>query len=604
MLFHNRSYRTQVFFFTLLLALLPVFACTLIISANLTKEFSQKYQDTFDHIAAQTNLSIDQALSNSIRISTLPLINSDVNRALNTDYGASSPSSKYASDLIMIKQQIMQANLLNTDIDSAIFINRYGYTFEYGNTVFTNYLSNIKELAQNARDIGVRTWVGPLQKSGFSNSSYQNILPIVRLMWDVTTNQELGVMGVAVNFDTVDNILKTSTMTDSHILLLDRNNKLYYSHDEKLFADGKNQALLEALQAACTDISTENPDRFTSVWADHSEYMVSISYNKTADWKIVHFVDKSLLYYASIYNLSWLFPMFLLLVLSSFFLSALVTRKLSKNASQLVEQIDRFESSTGCTLKPIKNASYEFTRIVESYNRLTQRLVRSTQDMYVSQLNEKQARLQMLQAQINPHFLYNTLNLMASLANIYDAPEIRIVAIKMADILRYNLKSGPIVTLKEEIDQVERYIAIQAIRFPDKYVMECALPAELQQMQVPSFILQPIVENAVLHGLSECERDGYVMINCFVEFDKLHILIADNGVGICPEKLAEIRQSLEKATQEPHSSIGLCNVNQRIQAYCGSDCSLSISSTEGKGTIVEITLLLSEEITPPLPKKS
>ena len=79
---------------------------------------------------------------------------------------------------------------------------------------------------------------------------------------------------------------------------------------------------------------------------------------------------------------------------------------------------------------------------------------------------------------------------------------------------------------------------------------------------------------------------------------------ADNGVGICPEKLAEIRQSLEKATQEPHSSIGLCNVNQRIQAYCGSDCGLSISSTEGKGTIVEITLLLSEEITPPLPKKS
>lgn len=408
MLFHNRSYRTQVFFFTLLLALLPVFACILIISANLTKEFSQKYQDTFDRIAAQTNLSIDQALSNSIRISTLPLINSDVNRALNTDYGASSPSSKYASDLAMIRQQITQANLLNTDITSAIFINKYGYVFEYGNPVFINYLSNIEELAQNARDDGVRTWVGPLQKSGFSNSSYQNILPIVRLMWDVTTNQELGVMSVAVNFDTVDNILKTSTMTDSHILLLDRNNELYYSPDEELFADGKNQALLEALQTACTDISTENSERSTSVRADHSEYMVSISYSKTTDWKIVHFLDKSLLYYASIYNLSWLFPMFLLLVLSCFLLSTLVTRRLSNNVSQLVEQIDRCENSTGCTIKPLKNASYEFTRIVESYNRLTQRLVRSTQDMYASQLNEKQARLQMLQAQINPHFLYNT----------------------------------------------------------------------------------------------------------------------------------------------------------------------------------------------------
>lgn len=604
MLFHNRSYRTQVFLCTLLSALLPVFACILIISANLTNEFSQKYQDTFNRIAAQTNLSIDQALSSPIRISTLPLINSDVNRALNTDYGSSAHASKYASDLSMMREQITQANLLNTDICSAIFVNKYGYTFEYENPGFSNYFSNLDELAQNARDSGVRTWVGPLQKSGFSNLSYQRILPIVRLMWDVTTNQELGVLGVAVNFDTVDNILQTSTMENSHILLLDRNNALYYSTDETLFADGKNQALLEALQASCADISEENPERSTSIQADHSEYLVCISYNKTADWKIVHFLKKSHLYYDSILNLSWLLPMFLFLVCSCFLLSTLFSRRISQNVSQLVEQIDRCENSTGCALTPLKNASYEFTRIVESYNRLTQRLIRSMQDMYTSQLNEKQTRLQMLQTQINPHFLYNTLNLMASLANIYDAPEIRTVAIKMADILRYSLKSGPVVTLKEEVDQVERYIAIQAIRFPDKYVMECALPAELQQMQVPSFILQPIVENAVLHGLSECAHGGYVMINCFVEFDKLHILIADNGVGVCPEKLGQIRRSLEKTTQEPCSSIGLSNVNQRIQAYCGSDYGLSVSSVQGKGTMVEMTLPLSENLTPPHPAES
>ena len=86
-------------------------------------------------------------------------------------------------------------------------------------------------------------------------------------------------------------------------------------------------------------------------------------------------------------------------------------------------------------------------------------------------------------------------------------------------------------------------------------------------------------------------------------FDKLHILIADNGVGYLPRKTRGDSSVSGESHTEPHSSIGLCNVNQRIQAYCGSDCGLSISSTEGKGTIVEITLLLSEEITPPLPKK-
>ena len=236
---------------------------------------------------------------------------------------------------------------------------------------------------------------------------------------------------------------------------------------------------------------------------------------------------------------------------------------------------------------------------MESYNRLTQRLVHSMQDMYSSQLNEKQTRLQMLQAQINPHFLYNTLNLMASLANIYDAPEIRVVAIKMAEILRYNLKSGPVVTLEEEVAQVERYFAIQAIRFPGKYTMECALPAELRQIQTPAFILQPIVENAVIHGLSERERDGYVMINCFVEFDRLHILVADNGVGMAPETLSAVLHSLENATQEAPSSIGLSNVNQRIQAYCGSGYGLQVTSTQSKGTMIELTLPLCEKLKPP-----
>lgn len=596
MLFRNHSYRTQVFFFTLLLALVPVFSCMVIISVNSVNEFNHKYQDAFNRIAGQTNLSIDQALSGPIRLSALPLVNDDVLRIMNTNYKKYGATSKYALDTTMMKTQIGQANLLNTDISNAIFINKYGYSFTYSNVMISDDLSNIEQWAQSARDAGVRTWVGPIQKSNFSSSTQQCMLPIVRLMWDVTTNQELGVMGVIINFDMVDQILQTSTISNSHILLLDRNNDLYYSSDERL---GGNATLLQALQEAGREVSSENTELVTSVRVGYAEYMACIVYNHTTGWKIVHYLDKSIFFWDSLLNLSWLLPMFVILVFSCFLLSTLVTRRLTKNVRQLVEQIDQCENSAGCTLQPLKNASYEFTRIVESYNRLTQRLVHSMQDMYSSQLNEKQTRLQMLQAQINPHFLYNTLNLMASLANIYDAPEIRVVAIKMAEILRYNLKSGPVVTLEEEVAQVERYFAIQAIRFPGKYTMECALPAELRQIQTPAFILQPIVENAVIHGLSERERDGYVMINCFVEFDRLHILVADNGVGMAPETLSAVLHSLENATQEAPSSIGLSNVNQRIQAYCGSGYGLQVTSTQSKGTMIELTLPLCEKLKPP-----
>lgn len=600
MRFHSLTYRMQLFLSMFLLILLSTVALAAVMASRSMNDIQKTYQDAFDSVTAQTNLSIDQVLSGAEKLSTLPLINEDVRKALTTDY--SNETSQFVYDRIMIRNLVTQTNQLNTDILSAVFINKHGYTFDYGNPDFANTFGDIQLWAQAARDEGVRTWVAPLQKSRLSNLSSRNILPVVRLLWDVTTNRELGVMGVAINFDAVTDVLQSAEISNSQVLLLDRNNQLYYFSSEDTFSSGRNQDLLLALQSAGAEVTRENPTLSRQIKVGTASYSVHITYNKTADWKIVNFLDNSVIHRSAMQNLGDLLVIFFLIALFSFLLASLISRQLSRNVSQLVKQIDRCEVGTISALTLTSPTNREFSRIVDSYNRLNQRLANSMREIYSVQLNEKQTRLRMLQAQINPHFLYNTLNLMAALANIHDVPEIRTVATKMSELLRYNLKSGPVVTLGEEVEQVERYMVIQSIRFPDKYVIECALPEELRQMQVPAFILQPLVENSVIHGLDELETDGYVMVNCFVEFEALHILILDNGVGISPEKLEELQCALRDPKQESDGgSIGLTNVNQRIQTYCGKQYGIQITSTLGKGTMMELTLPLTEKLDPPFP---
>lgn len=201
----------------------------------------------------------------------------------------------------------------------------------------------------------------------------------------------------------------------------------------------------------------------------------------------------------------------------------------------------------------------------------------------------------MLQFQINHHFLYNTLNVIKSLADIHSVPEIETISVCMSDLLRYNLERFPVALLKEELQQVNRYMTIQNIRFPGKFTFDCNIPSSLLEMPIPVFLLQPLVENSIEHGFGCRESNCYISITSHLEQGSLHLLIADNGNGIEPERLAALnRECADDAGREindsKHHSIGIRNVCQRIRSYFGPSYGLSMESMAGEGTIIDIHL--------------
>lgn len=199
-----------------------------------------------------------------------------------------------------------------------------------------------------------------------------------------------------------------------------------------------------------------------------------------------------------------------------------------------------------------------------------------------------EARFRELEAQINPHFLFNTLNTIARLALLEGAERTEKVVYGLGDLVRYHLgKTREIITVGEEFEHIEHYFVIQRARFGDRmefrtYVSETAL-----KCHVPSMMIQPIVENAVVHGLEPKPGQGFVFVKCIEQNGRLMIVVEDNGMG-CTDEIVEACQT-GRIDKSELFGIGINNVRERLKHYFGDEQSFDLRNKEGGGTIVTMS---------------
>ncbi|MBP1889475.1 LytS/YehU family sensor histidine kinase [Clostridium moniliforme] len=200
-------------------------------------------------------------------------------------------------------------------------------------------------------------------------------------------------------------------------------------------------------------------------------------------------------------------------------------------------------------------------------------------------------RLKALQSQINPHFLFNVLNSISSLAIIEEAPKTQEVIYDLSNLLRYTLKKvDKILPIEEELDYIESYLSLQKVRFGERLDYKIDIDNELKDKKIPFMTIQTFVENAIVHGLELKEDGGRVDIYSEENEDSLILCIKDNGTGITRDKLNEIREDLKYKYDNNLDKIGINNVNKRMAHYYGDDYNIEIQSKVREGTLVKIIL--------------
>ena len=231
----------------------------------------------------------------------------------------------------------------------------------------------------------------------------------------------------------------------------------------------------------------------------------------------------------------------------------------------------------------------EFEEVYSGFNRMLDELNNTMNNLETEKLLNKEAKIHILQEQINPHFLYNTLDTIFSMAKIKGEEVIAKMVFSLSKFFRISLSDGKnIVTLREASELFENYLSIQEIRFPGKFDYQINIPEELMTYMVPKFLLQPFVENSISHGLERSAGKGTLYIEGKEKNGILYFLVEDNGKGIPEEKLKDIQKVLEENTSSEYFAVS--NINSLIKLKYGSGYGVTITSKYEEWTKVQIVM--------------
>lgn len=236
----------------------------------------------------------------------------------------------------------------------------------------------------------------------------------------------------------------------------------------------------------------------------------------------------------------------------------------------------------------------EFSGMLQDIESLNRQIFQSATDLYEMKVQKQEAELAWLRSQIDPHFLYNTLEVVRKQALQREAPEIAQIAVDMGHIFRYSTKGSYEVPLEEEISIIKSYIRIQQMRFQGKIEVYYFVSEEVLKLSAIKMLLQPIVENAIFHGLEPKSGKGSLYIGARKEEDQLILTVTDDGVGIPEEKLLEIQRELQEENVDTSKHVGILNTNARIRLQYGREYGLSVESCERDGTTVTMILPVRE----------
>lgn len=437
------------------------------------------------------------------------------------------------------------------------------------------YRSNVRTTNNYWRDgIVTEDWIKAAKEAKGKEVFYTyNILEgdkgtvtfsMVKRLIDIRTDSEMGYLVVNIRKKLLADsfvYLKDSYETNCFFAIGEEGDTAYFIGNE----DYKEQVLKEY--------------RSQNRW--NSSFVFAEARNELLGWDLVSVINKSELANQSlIIGLAILMIILSVIVLGSIF-SRSISRRIYKPLNQLTEMIQQVGAG-GRRLEQEFDDS-EVGQIGNQFKEMVENNLELRENLLVTQVKEREAELLLLQSQINPHFLYNTLDSIYCMAIINHQDDIAKMVTNLSTMFRLSLNKGnKMVPVLDETEHIRTYMEIQNIRFKNRFTFELDIPKECMGLYVLKFILQPFVENAVYHGLEPQVGPGRIQVKVRRKGDVLYFYVTDDGVGI--EDLDAVYQGY-----------GVKNVAERIELHYGKSYGIRFKSIKGKGTTVEIKVAVSEQ---------
>ena len=418
--------------------------------------------------------------------------------------------------------------------------------------------------------------------------SYSEVIKVE----DADGNRHSAILLIDINQSSIDSIIESVSIgRNGYCFLIDKDYSIVYHPKQILINLGQFSEDINSLKAHILG-------KYYSRYIGIRRYSVIDTVDFTG-WKIVgiSFPDEEItaLMFPFLVLISVLF---LVIIFVGVILSRIVANYITSPIMQLEKEMENFSITTFKSIK-FKHSSIEVQSLANSFTEMAVRMKNLMDDIVEEQKLIRKSELEALQAKINPHFLYNTLDSIIWFAELEDYRNVIEMVKALSNLFRISIsKDREIITLEEELTHVECYLTIQRKRYADNFNFLISLPDELKHKPIIKLLVQPIVENSIYHGIKYLMDPGFIEIKVLQDGTDILISVSDNGVGM-DKKTQETLLTTDKHVHDKHGSgIGVFNVNKRIKLTYGERYGIKIISEIDEGSTFEIRIPLEEDISP------
>ena len=582
----SQNRRMSVFVRYLLICMI-ILMCSLLLIAlvsifyinNTTDNYNEKIKTQCAYVSS----NISQHIDNLKKQCDIPLYRNTVNHSLGYLQELKKSTTNDANLLAYQRNFAAVASLIH--ISNANVHSIYSYNsnldckiWESVNTAYPPVIdpSIWKEDVDAAN--GATLFLGAMHLS-----DRDHVFVVGRAIQDTMSNSSIGYFLIAEKMDVLQSMCNTMSLLDSQQYMI-------VSSDGTVISSNDSQQINTNLSDVIGNDGFKNLLVRSSgeVKINSHRFLYAVSPVESTDWHIINFVPKvdvaSELYYTSSVLIGVVLVVFIAI-------SAATVYQFYSSVISPVNSLIQSIRSSGMLFDAVEVDADEISFLNTSYDQLCYLIERLQNENYFITLRKKQLEIELLQAQINPHFLYNTLESIRMMAEIREDTEAAEMTLALSKILRYSIGTlDKITSIRDEIAIIQEYFFLQKIRLDNLESLQIDIPPDYYDVPIPKLSLQPLVENAIMHGLENVTTHGTIDISCTSNESFLTISVTDNGSGIKPEIVQTLEKRLLDDQDQLPGHIGIQNISRRIKLLYGIEYGLRIESTPGCGTTVYMDL--------------
>ncbi|MFC3748131.1 sensor histidine kinase [Paenibacillus sp. GCM10012306] len=558
-----------------------------------SQQVVEKMRQSQDHLTKKTAEQIDEMVKGMVSFSNTMFLDEGVQRLLNASTEAQNDRNSVFKTVtnLMIASNSIQSLILYTLQDQnqaaePFATNQAGLTtaMKFSDFVHTSYYAEAVAAA------GSPTFGLTRPSDGIFVGDHYHKIVLSRIIKNVYTLQPAGLAVIGVDAGRIGSQYLDNSKDDVDMFVIDR---------QGMVITASNRSWIGKKDIELPYFMDSNPALTVKQRLDqavgHDQWIVSHLQSEMTGWYVVVVHSKRQLVKELGQISQVTFTIACLCLIMSLMVTWFAAASITKPLKKLSRSMRRLQTGD-FSQRVFFEGNDEIGLLGHGYNLMVQRIKSLINDVYASTLKQREAELKTLQAQIRPHFLYNTLNTICWEAEKKGDKEIADMVYSLSQVFRLSLNDGrDTFTLEQEMELVTNYLFLQKNRFRDRFQFEISLEDSLEGYIVPKLLLQPLAENAVIHGIEPLSGSGLIAVRAYRDERLVVLEVQDNGVGITPEALKELRQRLKlrESLVEPENGsrtgFALANVQERLELFF-TGSRLEIESIEGMGTRIIIQI--------------